>query len=402
MEFSSEKSYNLDQINFFNPVFANALENADGIINYILQSKENHINPETVLEVVKKMLENLIIGEISITELKNIFHSAKITPILHSEELKDMQPEIDIEAIMCYIALKFIKNLTVGENLSYFYNRIFRNKISICEITKIVKATENKALQSYRISGLHIFSKCKKDTIEQFRYWCQRNTFEYYPVNAVMYNYVFKAALKSDAFKNTFINLLNQLINLKDFISLIKGRTFLIDIFPGSYGITTHGLYIFIKQFCTGNKNIDEAASFITFIHELGHLIPRLQCSNYGEVIQKRTPPNSLRKERNNKNEGEKKSEGPDFETVPSIKKMKNDKGEGGFDLEETIFGRKISRLSLEACRFLIEPKKYPKTLIEFQERFNDLNQETNGTVIDLNRAAGFFYFSELNYDCVP
>ena len=64
------------------------------------------------------------------------------------------------------------------------------------------------------------------------------------------------------------------------------------------------------------------------------------------------------------------------------------------------FFGKRVEGLSLEACRFLIDAKKYPKSLTEFRQRFLELNVESD-YIIEMNRPANSTFGGRVQRNCI-
>ena len=111
-------------------------------------------------------------------------------------------------------------------------------------------------------------------------------------------------------------------------------------------GQTLNNCNITIKLF--ENTSCNKGATFIIYLHELGHALQRLDYSTYGEYNNK-TP----------------------SETNFSVK-------EGGELLEEMIFGKVIDCFTIAAAKYIVS-KRLPDNITEFIERFSQLNEGKTG-----------------------
>ena len=107
-------------------------------------------------------------------------------------------------------------------------------------------------------------------------------------------------------------------------------------------GQTLNNCNIAIKLF--ENTSCNKGATFIVYLHELGHALQRLDFSTYGEYNNK-TP----------------------SETNFGIR-------EGGELLEEMVFGKVIDCFTIAAANYIIS-KRLPDNITEFIEKFSKLNE---------------------------
>ncbi|OMJ65477.1 hypothetical protein SteCoe_38142 [Stentor coeruleus] len=132
---------------------------------------------------------------------------------------------------------------------------------------------------------------------------------------------------------------------IKDFEAFIEdalSRTYILQMQPSLYGLTTFNKKIFINPFDISLKPSaieKEAAILLTIFHELAHYFRRINCLTYADVRAIYTP----------KNENIKRD---DVSSMSEYEFM-NKKGEA--DAELQLLGRRIITINKSASKFLFE-----------------------------------------------
>ena len=102
-------------------------------------------------------------------------------------------------------------------------------------------------------------------------------------------------------------------------ISIALLRVRLVNMEAGSFGLIVPTKYIFITAFVTNDKEFNMAGVFLVFLHEMAHYIKRYDLTLCGD-----------------------------------IGKVKSSNGEGGFQFEIELFGKILTKLYVDAVRFLM------------------------------------------------
>jgi hypothetical protein len=118
---------------------------------------------------------------------------------------------------------------------------------------------------------------------------------------------------------------------------------------PGSCGLTLKSLKIIIKPFRV--LEVKKAATFLVFLHELGHLLQRINCKTFLESSVSKS------------------------QELPEK--------EGGYQVEADIFGSRLFYVTEDAGNYLLK-REYPGELLSFQEEFNRLNEVQHGVRFEM------------------
>ena len=291
----------------------------------------------------------------------------------------------DPDAAIIYLIGKILKKLIIFEVFMGFIQWVPLSAKDFIDIAKSL-IIGNDVIYNYSISGLRVLGKFPKRLVEQWNYWFWITNIPCRHFDIVMYRYEVRAVIKSPPIKEALEAFFNNPYDIKAFLKEMENRIYLLNIFPGSYGMTSYNLNIYIG-IRNGFDDITTTASYIvTLIHEFGHVIPRYFCRQFKDIKKTKTPPkNNIFTLRNSSNQV--------VQTILSC-------GEGGFNVEEMFFGKRVEGLSLEACRFLIDAKKYPKSLTEFRQRFLELNVESD-YIIEMNRPANSTFGGRVQRNCI-
>ena len=364
MQIRYGQRYNLDSISFINQHAADYLMNVDDLFihTFLYMSSGGSFNDayELMCFTIDQLL-NFYNQFLSST--RDTFYQTRV------------DSDIDLEAAMCYITNKLVKKLSIKTNFTRLCKKFTPNKKSFVEFLKILKVSQ-PSLAAYCISGLKVFTKFSVHAPDQWKYWFCDDCIFFNQFDVRSLNYDLYDAVESRALRPIIESILPEPLTLDQVLEDIRNRIYMVGIFPGSYGMTSFNLNIYIGEIGSGDELVCAAVSLVVFIHELGHYIPRLTCRSYQDIKDQNTPPNSQE---------------PDAQ-----------KGERVFDLEKKVFGMQIERLSRNASSFLFDNRHYSDTIQEFQNKFAIANSLENGTVYEMNRGSGFFRRNLYSYYCVP
>ena len=298
----------------------------------------------------------------------------------HSEQLK--------QKISSHYSCKIDDEIIMNDGISYFFIRFFDQLQSINTLQKFLKMLKDR---NGTCNYSNIFSQIMNltDNITKDIALAILGTFEIdnnqwfflFPSEPIIPKYLsyiefqFNGTLVSEFIKIIsipFIKKKLQTLSIVDydivqlFKNKIKGMIYIVSMPSGMCGFTSQNLRIFIKLFGEKKKlSLDHprirGAIYITLLHELAHLLPRLNSTYRYEYEKNNTPPSDNEYDRTYY----------EYDTISGSKAIKK-KGEGGYNLEKEIFGCKVLAINDEAAMELINFENQDPTPTEFQDRFNE------------------------------
>ena len=357
------QTYNLRLVPFADMGSEQYLEDVDTFFENTFSYLMNRESPWTVYEIMYPSMMQLL-------DFYNNFLGGSKEQFYQNR----VDSDINIEAAMCYITNKLVKKLSIEQNFTYLCEYFIPNTKSFTIFLKILKVSPS-SLVSYCISGLKLFAKFSQHASTQWRYWFSDESIIFRIYDVESFECDLCDAVTSTAIRPVLLSIIHTSVNLDEILNELRNKTFLVSIFPGSSGMISHNLNLYIGCMNSTDNLLSKAVMLVIFIHELGHYLLQLTCSSFQDIKKQKRTPNSQESDQN--------------------------RAEGGFELEKRVFGYQITRLSKNACYFLFHNKNYPNTIEEFQDRFKIENSIENGTVYWINRGSGLFSCRPNSYNCI-
>ena len=271
----------------------------------------------------------------------------------------DIHGEIDAEEGFAAFLAKLLTSFEEFEKLKLFIKRLKFLPQELLPLLRRIKAGDN-FLKSYNVTGLILLSKIEEDILDvSLKYWMEPVHFEMKSLNKKNWGNHFYELVMSCRFIQKYIqSLLPEETNINEFLSFcIENSRIGLPIMPLTYGISTYNLKIVITWFKSSSL-LKEAATFVTFLHELCHCALRYQCKTPKEFEAIKTP-------------------------------QKNKGAEAGFDFEKFLFGDPLTFINEKAANYLISGS-FPEDSEDFKKIFKKKNKSREINNISMARGGKF------------
>ena len=155
----------------------------------------------------------------------------------------------------------------------------------------------------------------------------------------------FRAFIMDPYVKDKLSNFIPAGFRLDDVVdNLALDRVYILNIQPSLHGLTTHNGNIFLSDFGYDLNRLfpeEKVCILLTLIHELAHLLRRINCNDYNESRNKFTPKDDEDSELN-------------LFTVKTESQIYKIRGEAGDKIEKMILGNSLSYINREAAIYLL------------------------------------------------
>lgn len=191
--------------------------------------------------------------------------------------------------------------------------------------------------------------------------------------------------LQSRAVKEAY-----ALLNLAIIDFEIWGNQVYYAAISGAHGVTLFGGFVLVKQKYSDTDDYALLGFLITLVHESAHLLRRGTKGQYN--IEKLTP---------TKKEGSRdpyKAGIPGNDKSSYITCSETDHGEGGFQLEEVLFGKTITAVTRQQQAYLLDSTNWQQPLNEFRRALEELGAVEMPDAVELGRSQMILTYQRDNH----
>ena len=325
-------------------------------MNYLHQRKDKPILTPSYIMLMKSQYLKTHSDYLEITSSRYLLTKYRAEFINIADGIAYFIRELHVDLSSQTLAEKFT-DMIINSRNNRSYTSIFKQLFSI-----------NTTLQDYVITGL-----CAQTYIVDWDYFFSTTREipykEYVKLVDIPQLYQeFRGIILHPVVKSILTMYLapmgRELENIID--SLALERTFILKIQPSLHGLTTYNGNIFLSSFQQNLSKINQYlpaefkfAILLTLLHELAHLLQRINCKNFKDSTNRFTPKNNA-----------------GFTTYKEEIKTENalteNRGESGEQVEIQLLGKTYDRINREAALYFLEGNFSDEN---FKEELNRRNE---------------------------